>query len=142
MKKLILLLAGTFSLFSTDAQYIRNTSSVLTGSPKKTSSFNSHCSNTVSRPSGRHSGARTTSVAFLTETFGSGTATSLPTGWTTGAITVGTWKWANTPSTSAFTIGAIASTTASDGWMIFNSDSIGAATGGAPASWLQSPAYN
>jgi len=142
MKKIILLLAGTFGIFGANAQYAGNSSLVLTSNAKR---MPIHHAPVVSQQSQVHThrlAGKTTSVAFLTENFGSGTATSLPTGWTTGAITVGTWKWANTASTSAYTIGAMNSTTASNGWMIFNSDSIGAATSGAPAGWLQSPSYN
>lgn len=73
------------------------------------------------------------------ETFGTGSSSSLPTGWTAGAFSGGTWKWMDVASTSPYTMGAMNSTTAADGWMIFDSDSIGAATGTAPSGWLQSP---
>lgn len=85
----------------------------------------------------------TASVFWGPETFGSGTSTSLPTGWTASSLPApggGTWKWTNTASTSTFSMGAMHSTSASDGWMIFDSDLIGAASGGSPSGYLQSPA--
>lgn len=90
---------------------------------------------------GRAAAKATASVFWGPETFGSGTSSALPTGWTAGTMsTGGTWKWANTASTSTFSMGVMNSTSASDGWMIFDSDGIGAATGGAPSGYLQSPA--
>lgn len=72
----------------------------------------------------------TTATPFWQETFGSGTNTTLPTNWTaTGnAQQSATWKWRKTAVTSQYNIGVINSTTASDGWMVYDSDSIGAAT--------------
>ncbi len=90
--------------------------------------------------------ARTTASTFWgPETFGSGTASSLPTGWTANSLPFSgssTWKWANTASTSTFTMGLFNSTTASNGWMIFDSDLIGAASGGTPSGYLQTPLIN
>lgn len=87
--------------------------------------------------------AKTTATTFWgPETFGSGTTTTLPSGWTANSMPTtggGTWKWANTASTSPFTMGAMSSTTASDGWMIFDSDLLGIG-GGTPSGYLQSPA--
>jgi hypothetical protein len=88
--------------------------------------------------------AKTTATTFWgPETFGSGTSTSLPTGWSTSSLPSpggGTWKWANTASTSTYTMGSMSSTSASDGWMIFDSDLIGAISGGSPSGYFQSPA--
>jgi hypothetical protein len=87
--------------------------------------------------------AKTTASTFWgPETFASGTSSTLPTGWTAASMPTaggGTWKWANTASTSTFTMGAMMSTSASDGWMIFDSDLIGAVSGGTPSGYLQTP---
>jgi hypothetical protein len=98
------------------------------------------------RPNILHN-AKTTGVPFMTETFGSGTTTSLPTGWTAGSVgvpTLATWKWRKTATTGQYSIGVINSTTANDGWMVYDSDSIGAlsSTNVPFEGWLQSPAYN
>lgn len=95
-----------------------------------------------SGPHGSLPGARTTTVAFYTEDFGTGSAGLLPTGWKAGTLTGGTWKWTDHASSSAYSLGMMASSTNGNGWMIFDSDSIGAACSCAPAGWLQSPAYN
>ena len=73
------------------------------------------------------SAAKTTATPFWTESFGSGNATTLPTGWSAaGGNGVNlTWKWTNAASTGAFTLGPLNSTTASNGWMIYDSDVIG-----------------
>jgi hypothetical protein len=91
--------------------------------------------------------AKTTGVPFVTETFASGTTTNLPTGWTAGSVGVpagATWKWRMTATTGAYSIGVINSTTASNGWMVYDSDSIGAAypTANPFEGWLQSPSYS
>lgn len=86
---------------------------------------------------------RTTSTPFAgPETFGTGTSSTLPTGWTRSGG--GSWKWMNVASTSAYTLGALNSTTAADGWMIFDSDSIGTANGSLNPieGYLISPTYN
>jgi hypothetical protein len=86
---------------------------------------------------------KTTAATFFTENFGTGSAGVLPSGWTAAALTgPGTWHWTNVASTSAFTMGAMASTTAANGWMIFDSDSLGTACSCAPSGYLQSPAIN
>jgi len=89
-----------------------------------------------------HSAARTTATPFLTEDFSSGAATGVPTGWSTGILSGGTWRWTIAASTSAYTMGAMMSTSASNGWMIFDSDSIGTACSCAPSGYLQSPSYS
>ncbi len=88
--------------------------------------------------------AKTTAVPFVQEDFGSGTPTSLPTGWSAASVVgPGTWKWINVASTGAFTIGAINSTTAANGWMIYDSDSIGAINNATTLEgFMQSPSYN
>ncbi len=89
--------------------------------------------------------AKTTAVPFVSEDFGSGTPTSLPTGWSasgSGSVTA-TWKWATAATTGAFSIGAINSPTATNGWMVYDSDSIGKLTPTVQISgYLQSPSYN
>jgi len=140
MKKLLLLLAGSLSMAGANAQYAKNNSMVLSPNTKGAPIIASR----DGRQTPAHKlAARTTAVTIATENFGSGTASTLPTGWTTGIISgPGKWHWSNVASTSAYSLGTIASTTASNGWMIFDSDSIGTACGCAPAGWLQSPAYN
>ena len=90
--------------------------------------------------------AKTAAAAFWTEDFSSGTPTSLPSGWTAvgNSSFPATWKWANAASGTQFSIGAIQSTTASNGWMIYDSDSIGSlnATATPQEGWLTSPAIN
>ena len=137
MKKLFLLLAGGMVALGANAQYAKHNTDATVASHKTTSSAKApHAP--VSHP-----GARTTSACTYTESFGTGTSSSLPTGWTAGVISgTGTWHWDNVASTSAYTLGVLNSTTASDGWMIFDSDSIGTACSCAPAGWLQSPVYN
>jgi len=92
----------------------------------------------------RHSAERITSVPFVTETFGGGTSTTLPTGWTTGSLSGSSvsWQWRLSGDASGYGIGEIKSTTASNGFMMYNSDSIGTDCSCASSGWLQSPAYN
>ena len=136
MKKLLLLLAGSMVALGANAQYARHTFDGMSQQHKTVSP-----GKTIAPA--RHSAARTTATPFLTENFGTGTSTTLPTGWTAGIITgPGTWHWSKVASTSAYSIGVMASTTASNGWMIFDSDSLGTVCSCAPAGWLQSPVYN
>ena len=120
---------------SANAQYIRNDAS-------RRHADNVPFVNTHANAPVHHSGARTTTTAFVTEDFGSGGPGILPAGWTVGSIAGGVWKWTDHASTSSYTMGAMASSSASNGWMIFDSDSIGAACSCAPAGYLQSPPYN
>ena len=93
----------------------------------------------------RTTAAKGTGIAFATETFGTGTSTTLPTGWTANTTTMAaTWKWMKQASASPFTLGTLNSTTAADGWMIFDTDSIARLSGfAAPLhSYLTSPSYN
>ncbi|MEO6832822.1 MAG: T9SS type A sorting domain-containing protein [Chitinophagaceae bacterium] len=71
--------------------------------------------------------AKATATAFWTEDFSTGTATSLPAGWSVTAPSgqIGNWRWTNGPASGGFSVGVLKSTTAANGWMIFNSDSIG-----------------
>ncbi len=88
-------------------------------------------------------GARATTVTIASEHFGSGTDTSLPTGWTAGVISgPGKWHWSHHASSSSNTMDTMKSTTASNGWMIFDADSFQFDCSCAPSGWLQSPAYN
>jgi len=139
MNKIILLLAGIFSIFSANAQYMGSAAGIQTNNTKQLPFIKGHG---INRPA-HHLAAKTTSVTTIaTETFGTGTTTSLPTGWTAGAYAGGTWHWTNMADTSsAYSLGTMNSTTAGNGWMIFDSDSMGTACSCAPAGWLQSPAY-
>lgn len=90
--------------------------------------------------------AKSTATPFWTENFGSGTSTSLPTGWTAvgNGSFGGTWKWIKKASSGDYNIGTIQSTTASNGWMIYDSDSIGKTNPTATPleGWLTSPSIN
>jgi hypothetical protein len=141
MKKGLLLLAAGLVAITSEGQYLQHNTSAIYTSPKKTAVAHVPAPGHIAAPA-HHSGARTTSSLILSEDFGTGSFAALPTGWTTGTLNVGTWKWMDRASTSQFTMGAMTSTTAANGWMIFDSDSIGAATSGTPAGWLQSPSYN
>ena len=88
-------------------------------------------------------GARTTTITIASENFGSGTDTSMPTGWTAGIISgPGTWHWSHHASTSSSSMDTMKSTTAANGWMIFDADSFQNDCSCSPSGWLQSPAYN
>jgi len=131
---------------SANAQYLQKSSMGATRSPKRVVTPLSPTAeqSAVSMPA-HHSANKTTSLTpFATEDFGTGTASSLPTGWTAGIISgTGTWKWANTASTATYSIGAMVSASSANGWMIFDSDLLGGAgTGPAPSGWLESPRYN
>ena len=71
-----------------------------------------------------------------------GSTNSLPAGWTTS--TPNSWKWRDVACTGGFNIGTINSATAANGWLVFDSDSIGSLPG-APASfdgWVQTPSIS
>lgn len=88
---------------------------------------------------------KTRAVPFWTEDFGSGNSTTLPTGWTAVAnLGSGTWKWMKTASASTYNIGTLSSTTAANGWMIYDVDSIHTANGGSSPidGSLTSPTIN
>ena len=142
MKKLILFSAVGLIGFSAEAQQavpniVQQTDAVanqnIADYTKVSAPLGSARYITAARVSGGaiHSNAKSTAAPFFTETFGSGTRTSLPTGWTatTGAGLLATWHWTNTRSgggtSGNFSLTPINSTTASDGWMIYDSDSIG-----------------
>ncbi len=137
MKRTLLLITGGLIVFSANGQYIKNNAGLSHSEKAPFVSAQAHAA-----PPAHHSGAKTTTTAFVTEDFGTGSPGVLPAGWTAGSFTGGTWKWTNHASTSTYTMGAMASSSASNGWMIFDSDSIGAACSCAPAGWLQSPSYN
>ncbi|MFM2388366.1 MAG: hypothetical protein RL660_3123 [Bacteroidota bacterium] len=84
----------------------------------------------------------TRSTPFATFNMSGGSNTSLPTGVTAGTVAGNAsfcrWKWANSASISPFNVGTLNSTSASNGWMIFDSDSIGLALGAAQQhAWFQ-----
>jgi len=89
-----------------------------------------------------------TATPFVTEDFSSGTVSTLPTGWVRGTGGgSGGWRWTRQAATSQFSgsLGVINSTTASNGWLIFDSDSIGSvASTPSPIfeGTITSPAYN
>src|ERR1700761_3884458 len=112
-KSLLLLVAGALTL-TAGAQSAKQMGNLVRGynanDLKKV--VPSQTGNAVAR---RHSAERTTATCFYTETFSSGTYATLPTGWTAAILSgPGTWHWANQPSPAMYSIGAIASTTASD----------------------------
>ena len=126
-----------------NAQYLNNRSMVTTQNIAKSHSTVMQAHKGV-RPAS-HVAAKTTAGApFYTENFGSGTTSTLPSGWTANSLPApggGTWKWTNTASTSPFAMATINSTTEANGWMIFDSDLLGLG-GGTPSGYLQSPAIN
>jgi len=136
MRRLLLLAAITLFLPRVSAQSISKAIPGLRSIPL--SSANSKAINPK-----LHRAAKTTSLTIATETFGTGSDSTLPLGWTAGIIAgPGTWHWTNVASTSAYSMGPMNSTTSANGWMIFDSDSLGDTCHCAPAGWLQSPAYN
>ncbi len=87
-----------------------------------------------------HYAAKGTATTIYSQTFDN----SLPAGWSTGADggVNGTWKWFpnGQVSSSQYHIGAINTTT---GFMIYDSDSIGAANPGKnPVGWMKTAAIN
>lgn len=71
--------------------------------------------------------AKATATAFWTEDFSTGSASTFPAGWTATKPggQIGNWKWTNASATGSYNIGPLNSTTKANGWMIFDSDSIG-----------------
>ena len=98
-------------------------------------------------PATHHVAAKTTATtaaAFMTETFGSGAATGMPAGWSAGSTAGngGTWHWAIAAAGGTYSIGPLAAPASiSDGWMVYNSDSIGDPSY-KPSGFLTSPAYD
>jgi hypothetical protein len=146
MKKLLLFVAGTAAL-NANAQYARHHLSDAAVPQTKTRTQMSRAERDGYVPGTPRPAARTTTATcFHTETFAGG----LTTGWTAGSFVPAapgspTWRWTNVALGGAYNIGTLASPTASDGWMGYNSDSIGDIGGGLgikPSGWLQSPAIN
>lgn len=139
MKKLFLLASMCAIGCAANAQFVsRSTMNRVLPNTKKTVDLSGPV---VKQPAPRHgAAAKTTAPAFYTQDFAGG----LPAGWTTGIIAgPGTWHHTTVASTSSFRLAALASTTAANGWMIFDSDSLGAACGTcAPAGWMQTDAIN
>lgn len=71
--------------------------------------------------------AKVAATAFWTEDFSTGSSTTFPAGWsaTKPSGQIGNWKWTKVAAIGGFSIGALNSSTAANGWMIFDSDSIG-----------------
>lgn len=138
MKKLLLLASICAIGCAANAQFVaRHTGSPVLPITKKMVDLSGPI---VTSMPARHAAAKTTAPAFYTQDFSGG----LPSGWTTGVISgPGTWHHTTVASTSSFHLAALASTTAANGWMIFDSDSLGAACGTcAPAGWMQTDAIN
>jgi hypothetical protein len=87
---------------------------------------------------------KTRFVPFYTENCSSGTSLSLPIGWsaTANGGATSSWTWHNFSSFGANSIGSIASPTANNGWMLFDSDSIGNNCVCKPQGTLVSPSIN
>lgn len=149
MNKILLLGAAGILSFGANAQSLQRTVSPSNPLDAQASKLAPAFAETLHRtvngttPIGSY---KTAAAPFWTEDFSSGTATSLPTGWTASSNSAfpATWKWTNRAATSQFNIGALQSTTASNGWMIYDSDSIGSlnATATPQEGWLTSPAIN
>lgn len=88
--------------------------------------------------------AKTTATPFAVEDFSSGAPGQLPSGWINGTSAGNaTWKWTNVAATSQYNIGALNSSTAANGWMIYDSDSIGSLNNATSLNgWLESPSYD
>ncbi len=148
MKKLALLAFVGCSALAASAQSVQNGRTPAADYPHR-SPF------AVDVPNGAQLGGPegTTATPFWTETFGSGTNTTLPTNWTASgnAQLAGTWKWRKVGTSGAFSIDSILSTTGggpnrptNNGWMVYDSDSLGAANPSvAPLEgYLTSPVIN
>lgn len=86
--------------------------------------------------------AKTTSTVIATENFGTLTG-NLPTGWTVSSGVNANWRWTKTASSSPYSIGALQSATAANGWMIYDVDSLTAAYPNAVLDgYLTSPSYD
>jgi hypothetical protein len=136
MRKLILIgLAGFIASGAVAQTRELNVKNRIKATPVSKAKYVSHNVNAL---------AKTTATAFITESFGSGSNGNLPTGW--DAVSVqgnGTWKWISQASAGQFSIGALNSTTAADGWMIYDSDSIGAVNNATTLQgYLQSPIFD
>lgn len=144
MKKLFLLLLGGFALPAIAQQ----SKSALVNDAVRTPYLAETSGNVNSASNSFSHLAKTTAVAFETEDFSSGTTTTLSAGWSAGSIgsvnANASWKWRQTAVTGIYNIGVINSTTASNGWMVYDSDSIGSAfpTANPIEGYLQSPSYN
>ncbi len=126
MKKLLLLLTmGSIGL-AASAQHLRQSSTAKVN-PHKMVQQNEAAAQTFATSAVGHKG---TLPAFYTQDFNGG----IPMGWTS----TGGWHHTTVASTSAYHLAALASTTASNGWMIFDSDSLGTACSCAPTGYLQS----
>ncbi len=136
MKKLFLLLTISSIGLSANAQFAQRKASPIAPNTKRTVNLFVPLENEA-----KHTAARTTATAFYTQTFAGG----LPGTWSTGIISgLGTWRYATAAATSTYTLGALNSTTASNGWMLFNADSLSTAGGptSVPSGYLQSESIN
>jgi hypothetical protein len=127
MKKLFLLSAAGLLCFGASAQQA-NQSVVRNGADAPAVIKAAPAGSTKMITPRNMNTAKVTAATIWTENFSSGTTTSLPTGWTATAGTGlgnATWYWTKNAASGSFNIGALNSTTASNGWMIYNSDSIG-----------------
>jgi Secretion system C-terminal sorting domain len=134
MIRILLITVSLFAFLGGSAQY-RNNNFLFEKEEKQLQSNNStNVENTK----------KTRFVPFYTENCASGTSLSLPLGWTStaGGGALSSWSWHNFASFGSNSIGAIASPTAANGWMLFDSDSIGNNCICKPQGSLISPSIN
>lgn len=136
MKKLLLLtLAGGLG-FSATAQQVESRRAQTPEIPADHIQMLPYAEGTAPNAQMPTGGAEGILTPFYIETFGSGTNTTMPTNWTTtGNSNFATsWKWRRVPTTSSFSAGlgalnsptgGAATASTNDGWMIYDSDSIG-----------------
>lgn len=130
MNKILLLGAAGILSFGANAQSLQRTVSPSNPLDAQASKLAPAFAETLHRtvngttPIGSY---KTAAAPFWTENFSSGTATSLPAGWTAAGNSSfsSTWKWANAANTNPYFPTALNSTTASNGWMLFDSYLIG-----------------
>src|SRR5205085_12674848 len=98
MKKLILLSAAGILCYAADAQQSRlSVARISDASSSKSQKGAAVFAGDKITESRFKDNGKVTATKFYTETFGSGTATSLPTGWTatSGTGFTKTWRWTN-----------------------------------------------
>ncbi len=126
MKKLLTLAAVGLTAFAAQAQNRQ----AMNATAAPTRCANAHANLSVPHATGYTplKGAKTgNATAFYTDTF-SATSFTMTNPWVAGGNTPsqGSWKFTNTAATGAYNIGKIFSTTSAGGWMLYDSDGIGA----------------
>jgi len=154
MKKLLLLLIGGGVAIGANAQYLRN-ASILRSTTTAPKTINANVVQKNAPATGNtafvatpavHNAAKTTATCFYTQDFGSG----LPAGWTSASTSPAgapgfVYKTTAPEGMYSSGMGAMHSTTASNGWMTYDSDSIagGSGTGSiVPVGYMQTTAIN